>query len=678
MQGACQNYKPTYLKLANALFEYVDEEELEVFAISCQVHGMVCDEFGVDEIPMVALFPEGEPHYQTIRKLFPKEKRPQFIIPYLFPHVDTQQKTPDGIASKTAEDNEEDYDNVVLDGDNTLLDKDENEGEALTDDQQGGGGGGGGDDEQNDAPQNADPLMRQIYHNAMNQQGEGGEGLVGMDRGDQPADIPDSMRPPDGADNDNLPRGGKEEAYEAANKNMRQGLGYEQRMNRRDDFNKPDDDDAMADQRVAVDGDEEDWNAQDRFQRPPPDPQALRKDASAGIGNAQRGKEMVSDMDRFKEGIMVHQKKAQGFFQRKQQPVVDKSHLIDRETGATNTMKAHMPGTAEFGARQKQTDSYLLSLMKKKGLRTNSQAVSAGAGGVGRMELPPNSKPMLPYKKEIQEPKLMEKMPIIKHMTKMTHEEELILDASLSFMTVLKHGVFADSSDPLSKSKKRALQGWFDLLRVSLPPEWSLHEAIMDLDNNFDAITMSSHNLHRFLKKHDLPRKEWSQACAPSKGSNGFNCGFWKLLHIITVGVAEHRGGTNLVEAHLISREVRVFSPMEAAETIKKFIEHFFPCATCRNHFVAQYDECSNRRCVRLTDLVEEATNADFQELAKWLWEVHNDVNVRLFIERDSKSAVHEQVQALFPSLEACVSCFKEDGTFDEDHIFLYIEKVYW
>jgi len=201
----------------------------------------------------------------------------------------------------------------------------------------------------------------------------------------------------------------------------------------------------------------------------------------------------------------------------------------------------------------------------------------------------------------------------------------------------------------------------------------------MDLDNNIDLVSLRHENLEKFLKKHDLPRKKWSHSCSYDGQQRSFNCGFWKLMHVVTVGIAEHRGGLNLVEGDVVSKHVRIFSPSEAADVMKDFIAQFFPCAPCRDHFVAQYDQCSNRRCVRLTDETEEASNADWMELAKWLWEVHNDVNVRLLGERSRKKVtVHDEVRVLYPPLHDCQSCLNADGVFDEDAVFLYLEKEYW
>ena len=37
-----------------------------------------------------------------------------------------------------------------------------------------------------------------------------------------------------------------------------------------------------------------------------------------------------------------------------------------------------------------------------------------------------------------------------------------------------------------------------------------------------------------------------------------------------------------------------------------------------------------------------------------------------------------DEIKHLFPSLETCFQCFKEDGSWDEDSVFEYLEARYW
>jgi hypothetical protein len=166
----------------------------------------------------------------------------------------------------------------------------------------------------------------------------------------------------------------------------------------------------------------------------------------------------------------------------------------------------------------------------------------------------------------------------------------------------------------------------------------------------------------------------------------------------MTVGVAEHRGGQDLIESGQFKPTLKVFSPVEAADALREYMAHFFACTECATHFVATYDKCDmHRRCNRLTNDAATATDADWKELAKWLWEVHNSVSVRLVNEKSDEkrkkkqralilkalpgpgiATTMEQAQVLWPSLDDCVLCFNEDGTYDENYIFQHLEATYW
>jgi hypothetical protein len=87
------------------------------------------------------------------------------------------------------------------------------------------------------------------------------------------------------------------------------------------------------------------------------------------------------------------------------------------------------------------------------------------------------------------------------------------------------------------------------------------------------------------------------------------------------------------------------------------------------------------------------ATPDDWKQLPLWLWEVHNDVSVRVAhekIERQIDSSNNlsrkkvarltrtDEIKHLFPSLETCFQCFDENGSWDEDTVFEYLEASYW
>jgi Erv1 / Alr family len=362
-------------------------------------------------------------------------------------------------------------------------------------------------------------------------------------------------------------------------------------------------------------------------------------------------------------------------------------------SGDTAVMRANKPGTTEFEQRKKQ----ILSLIAKDRDRRTPLL------GAKPQTTLPNSlinKLRLPFKKEAKPAgiirKTIESVPVVKSIFKMTPEEELIHDVSLSFITGLKHGVFM-SDGPLSDEKKDTLKGWLDLLSVGLPPEWGLHMLIDALSRQITFISASDINLNSVINKFPLSRGKWSKGCRKYDGSAGFSCGMWKLFHIVTVGVAEHRGGLNLVESGLMNPDTVIFSPLAAADAIREYMSSFFGCDECRNHFLSRYDDCAFRRCERLTSEESSATADDWKQLALWMWEVHNDVNVRVAgkkLDRIQKqlSANHlkgaqqlkinrreeDEIRVIWPSLENCLLCFQDDGRWNEDSVFEFLERTYW
>ena len=400
---------------------------------------------------------------------------------------------------------------------------------------------------------------------------------------------------------------------------------------------------------------------------------------------AQKGKTIARDMDKWKELIaqkrQQYEKKEKGRLGRgKKEKGGQNGQQIDK-AGATIVMKANTPGTAEYKDRMDKLLKKINKLRKRRGLPPMTSPI------VG------TKKSQQPLKKEVRKPRLPEKLPVVKRMFKMTEEEELILDASLSFVAGLKYGVFM-SSDSLTTKQKDALKGWLDLMSVSLPPEWGLHSLIDELNDNTESISQSNENLLRILRKHLLPRRVWSPSCMRPGSPQGFSCGMWKLLHTSTVGIAEQRGGLNLVQAGVVDSGTRIFTPADAADTIREYLAHFFGCIECRNHFLAQYDQCSFRRCDRLTDNAPVATAEDWKQLALWLWEVHNGVSVHVAHERinremESKNVKttrfrmarlkrDDEIKHLYPSLEQCFQCFDEDGSWEEENVFEFLESTYW
>lgn len=341
----------------------------------------------------------------------------------------------------------------------------------------------------------------------------------------------------------------------------------------------------------------------------------------------------------------------------------------------TKGMKQYTPGNVEYDIRRKA----ILDQVMKHDRVARKDPTSVVL-----------TKESLPFQKDVRKPNLAKKaaehIPVINRMVKMSAEEELILDVSLSLTVALQTGLSMGIEDLRAR---KALRDWLDLLSVSLPPEWGIHRMIDELRNKFMFAVKSKENFLTIVKKHPRPRQGWSRSCQKRRTATGFSCGFWKLLHTVTVGVAEQRGGKNLVDSKMMRPGTRVFSPADAADTIRNYIEQFFTCRPCRENFIKNYDDCeNNRRCDRLTDNADGATIADWKELPLWLWEVHNEVSVRIVTESAEKNfgphgvkkkvSVKDELKVIVPNVETCILCFNSDGTWNEGEVFTFLEKSYW
>lgn len=119
----------------------------------------------------------------------------------------------------------------------------------------------------------------------------------------------------------------------------------------------------------------------------------------------------------------------------------------------------------------------------------------------------------------------------------------------------------------------------------------------------------------KFVSKKKV--SSWSQNCSKGVNGAGYTCGLWELFHIVTVGI---------VQWNIASEHDRV-STLDAADTIRDYIEHYFTCDECRKNFIAMYEACQFQRCDRLSKKVSEDAIKTWKQLPLWLWETHNDVS---------------------------------------------------
>jgi len=728
--GHCVNYAPKFMALAKDVTEKYPQ--VEFYGVSCKSHRDICAEYTIRGYPTVHAWKANSETSEILGKARNSDTELISLLELDKIIVETDRKLVDEVDEAAQEENtetEEDEDADALDGEDKDA-EDDSEAQDTKDDEEDGTGkasnaakasdhetdenaSGGNADEAGETAaegdeEEADSKAEDVEESDGNTNAEEDAPIQisPEDGNDQAAEIGDDddtdeevvdmkNMPPPAIDEDNE-AGDTEDETDAGD--TANDLDAKENDEDEDEANQSEEDDIEEGETQHGAEDETESEENESFEEASPDDRDIgaprdekgiseavdayraRNKTTSGRrpdAGAEKGRAQIRDMDKWKDLIAEKKKEFEKKKKRLHLGRMKKEKVLGTadKDGATNVMRANTPGTSEYKERMQMLLDKINKFRKKRGLApiTNSAVLTA-------------DKSRMPLKKIIKKPAFREQVPIVKRMYKMTEEEQLILDASLSFMAGLKYGVFM-TNDSLTAKEKAALKGWLDLLSVSLPPEWGLHTLIDELNDNIDFISQSQANLLKILRKHPLPRRVWSPSCMRRDSPQGFSCGMWKLLHTSTVGIAEQRGGLNLVQS-----ASRIFSPADAADTIREYMAHFFGCIECRNHFIAQYDECSFRRCDRLTDVAQAATPEDWKQLALWLWEVHNDVSVRVGHERIerqrqnvktsrfrmAKLKSEDQIKHLFPSIEQCLQCFDDDGRFDEDNVFEFLEQVYW
>ena len=258
-------------------------------------------------------------------------------------------------------------------------------------------------------------------------------------------------------------------------------------------------------------------------------------------------------------------------------------------------------------------------------------------------------------------------------------------DAALSFMHALKTGIFSIGEDgqasvPLNSAQREVFSNWIDLLYWTLPPTWILHTLINDLRNNIDSVMASEENMLLMVEKHkDVVNggsMKWSTQCSKSDDRAGYSCGLWSLFHIVSIGVIErHR-------AVLGARDQ--VSTKFVAQTVRNYVELFFDCEVCKEYFVEMFDRCGFNHCRRFKQPQKLPPPESWAEFAMWLWEVHNDVNLKL-VEAESQreggnvgTSKRKLDLTAWPPADECPSCRDVNGKWKKDAILGHLKTEYW
>lgn len=265
-----------------------------------------------------------------------------------------------------------------------------------------------------------------------------------------------------------------------------------------------------------------------------------------------------------------------------------------------------------------------------------------------------------------------------------SQSEQVFHDATSSFFATISSSIYSKhphgSSLPQKESQK--LSEFLDLLRWAFPPETKVHALAEELKQEFTSITLNEEGLLKILSHHmDLGQGiTWSERCSGGSGDNShddpYSCGIWSLLHIISIGVAERH--TSVVgDAQRVSAQY-------AGQSIRSFIDAFFiGCDSCKRSWMEMYDEacCGLHNSDHSLALANQLTGTDEQwkQLAIWIWEVHNEINIR-------RQRYKNPTTLLWPSREECAKCWPSVNglmatsmdSFDQEELFNHLKRSYW
>ena len=156
---------------------------------------------------------------------------------------------------------------------------------------------------------------------------------------------------------------------------------------------------------------------------------------------------------------------------------------------------------------------------------------------------------------------------------------------------------------------------------------------------------------------------------------------FKRMMIAIAFLISHQSMAGSVVDYNKVTLEAdKILITEKVARTMRDYIDNFFGCESCRQHFVTTFDSCGHDRCDRLKDEFSEK-EMDWMQLPLWLYETHNAVNVRLLKERVSRegrdATPEELANVQWPPQRECSACWGSDGEWDEEIVYKYLRLEY-
>ncbi|KAL0865078.1 hypothetical protein Bca101_044196 [Brassica carinata] len=148
----------------------------------------------------------------------------------------------------------------------------------------------------------------------------------------------------------------------------------------------------------------------------------------------------------------------------------------------------------------------------------------------------------------------------------------------------------------------------------------------------------------------DLPRGYYKFCRGSKNETRGFSCGLWIMMHSLSVRIEDGES-------------------QFAFTTICDFINNFFMCDECRQHF--------HDMCLSVKTPFKKA-----RDIVLWLWSTHNKVNERLKKDEASLGTGDPKFpKMIWPPKQLCPSCYlsstQKNIDWDHDEVYKFLNKYY-
>jgi len=227
---------------------------------------------------------------------------------------------------------------------------------------------------------------------------------------------------------------------------------------------------------------------------------------------------------------------------------------------------------------------------------------------------------------------------------------------------------------PWSRKEYLAFREWIDLLHWSLPTRdmAKAHNIINDIRNNIVSIRKRPDDITEILETHNFysDGTNWSESCEDNiKANKGYACGFWKLLHVISIGVyTQHE--------QVLGDLQRVAVP-HVAKTISNYIKFFGFAGKSDEQelLVAAFGNCTkDDGCQQRMGLGKKGLLSEFwkrnnprkdddswKELSIFLWQIHQTYR---------RTILNRTLQEMqWPSAIACPKCYSKKKVVDVENL---------